>query len=151
MADSRLHDQPDPAPDAPQQMVYRRAPKITPFLVTGGFVGVVVAFIWVAIQGPTAEYSQSQTLGFFAAMFAIVGITLAALWWLLVDRRSKRNMETVYARRTEDPTAADVALTEDDYREWSNIQQKQRADAAHRQRLVDAKAAAKTKKRSARK
>lgn len=162
MADSRLHDQSDPAaaaehepapdtPPTPQQMVYRRAPKITPFLVTGGLFGVVIAFFWVAVQGAAEEYSQGQTLGFIAAIFATIGVTLAALWWLLLDRRSKRHAETVYARRTENPQAADVAVTEDDYHEWSQFQQQQQIEDARRQQLAEAKAAAKAKKPSKRK
>lgn len=132
-------------------MVYRRAPKITPFLVSGGLFGVVVAFFWVAVQGPAQEYSQGQTLGFIAALFATIGVTLAALWWLLLDRRSKRQAATVYARRTENPAAADVLLTEDDYDEWSQFQQQQLVEDARRQRLAEAKAEAKAKKPSKRK
>ncbi len=159
MADSKAHDQPGPAdaagadstPDTPQQMTYRRAPKITPFLVTGGFIGVIVAFFWVAIQGTSEEYTLGQTLGFLAALFAIIGFTLAALIWLVIDRRSKRHVETLYARQTNDPEAADVAFTEDDYVEWSRLQHKQRADEERRQQHLDAKAAAKAQKRTQRK
>lgn len=159
MADSRLHDQPETSgaasngtsPDTPQQMVYRRAPKITPFLVTGGFFGVVVAFFWVAIQGTTQEYTQAQALGFMAALFGILGLTIGALAWLLLDRRSKRHLETVYARPTTNPEAADVALTKDDYQEWSQFQQRQRADDTRRQQQLEAKAAAKAQKRNKRK
>lgn len=131
-------------------MVYRRAPKVTPFLITGVVFGVVIACIWVGIQGPTPDYSQTQTLGFLAAVLGSAGLTLGAVSWLVVDRRSKRRTETVLARPTDDPDAADVALTEDDYREWSRVQQQARADAAHRQRLAEAKAAAKASKRKQR-
>ena len=171
MADSRLEDHSEPADaaetpqpeaastnastspsqDAPQQMVYRRAPKIVPFLVTGAVFGVVVACFWVALHGAIQEYSQTQTLGFFAAICAPVGVVLAALVWLLVDRRSKRHTETVYARHTDDPAAANVALTKDDYSEWSQFQRKQRAEEARRSRLAQAKAAAKAEKRNKRK
>lgn len=155
MADSKLNDQPaefeEPHEDAPQQMVLRRAPKITPFLVSGAVLGVVAAFFWVAIMGTTPEYSQTQTVSFFAALFAIVGVSIGALWWLVVDRRSKRNMETMYARRTEDPDAADVALTEDDYVEWSQFQHNERLEQARREQFAQAKAEAKAKKHSKRK
>ena len=159
MADSRLPNQPETAGDSgnnstsetPQQMVYRRAPKIAPFLVTGGFFGVVIAFFWVAIQGTSDEYTQAQTLGFMAALLGVVGITIGALVWLALDRRSKRHTETVYARRTTDPEAADVALTKDDYLEWSQFQQRQRADETRRAQQLAAKAAAKAHKRSKRK
>ena len=175
MADSRLEDhsdtadaantpppETDPAPeaastnaaatqDAPQQMVYRRAPKVTPFLVAGGVFGVIIACFWVALQGAIQEYSQAQTLGFLAGICATVGVALAALVWLLVDRRSKRHTETVYARQTDDPAAANVALTKDDYSQWSQFQHKQRAEEARRTRIAEAKATAKTEKRNKRK
>lgn len=137
--------------DIPQQMVYRRAPKVAPFLVAGGVLGVVVACFWVALQGAIQEYSQTQTLGFVAALCATVGVALAALVWLLVDRRSKRQTETVYARPTDDPAAANVALTKDDYSQWSQFQQKQRAEEARRTRIAEAKATAKAEKRNKRK
>lgn len=159
MADSRLHDQPETAgaagddstTETPQQMVYRRAPKIAPFLVTGGFFGVVIAFFWVAIQGTPEGYTQSQILGFMAALLGVVGLTGGALVWMLLDRRSKRHMETVYARETTDPEAADVALTKVDYREWSQLQRRQRDDEARRAQQLEAKAAAKAHKRNKRK
>lgn len=147
-ASTNPSDESDAASDAPQQMVVRRAPKIAPFLVTGAVFGIIVACFWVALQGSLEEYSQTQTLGFLAAVFAIIGLTVAALVWLFVDRRSKRHTETVYARRTEDPAAADVALTKDDYSEWSQFQKQQRAEEARRARLAEAKAEAKTKKRN---
>lgn len=140
-----------PQADTPQQMVLRRAPKITPFLVSGAVLGVVVAFFWVAIAGSTEEYSQTQTVSFFAAIFAIVGVAISALWWMIVDRRSKRSMETVYARPTEDPEAADMALTQDDYAQWSQFQQNERLEQARREQFAQTKADAKAKKHSKRK
>lgn len=155
MADSTLHDKPaesqEPQAATPQQMVLRRAPKITPFLVSGAVLGVVVAFFWVAIMGATQEYSQTQTLSFFAAIFAILGVAIGALWWMMIDRRSKRTVETVYARRTENPDTADVALTQDDYAQWSQFQQKERLEQARREQFAQVKADAKAKKHSKRK
>ena len=150
MADSRLED-PSDAADAPQQLVYRRAPKIAPFMVTGAVLGFVVACFWVPLQGPIGGYSQTQTLGFVAALCAIVGLTIGAVVWLVIDRRSKASTETMYARRTDDPSAADVAMTEDDYSEWALFQQRERANEAYRARKAETKAAAKPKKRTKRK
>lgn len=159
MADSRLNDHPATADDAepgkalevaPQQMVYRRAPKITPFLVTGAVLGVVAAFFWIATVGATEDYSLGQTASFFAALFAVVGLTVGAVWWMIVDRRSKRKVSTVYARRTDDPAAADVALTQDDYSEWSQFQQQEHIETARREQHAQAKAQAKAEKRNKR-
>ena len=161
MADSKFHDHPAESPDvpaepevaseAPQELVYRRAPKITPFLVTGAVLGVVVAFFWVPIAGATQEFSLAQTVSFFSAIFAVAGLAIGAVWWMIVDRRSKRNMSTVYARPTQDPDATDVALTEDDYAEWSEFQRNERLDQARREQFAQAKADAKAKKHSKRK
>src|SRR5690625_7831177 len=115
MADSRLEDHPDAADaqpdDAPQQMVYRRAPKIAPFLVTGGVLGFVIACFWVPLQGASIEgYSQAQTLGFLGAVCAVVGVTIAALICLVLASRSNRIISTCLARRTVFSDTADVAI-----------------------------------------
>src|SRR5690625_7461723 len=120
MADSRLED-PSDAADAPQQLVYRRAPKIAPFMVTGAVLGFVVACFWVPLQGTIGGYSQTQTLGFVAALCAIVGLTIGAVVWLVIDRRTKASNETKYARRTDDPSAADEATTEGAYNDRTLI------------------------------
>ena len=159
MADSKLNDHTaeqgssDQTLDepAPQQMVYRSAPKVVPFLVSGGMLGVIVAFFWVAIRGAAPEYSLVQTLSFFAAIFAIAGLTVGAVAWMIMDRRSKRNVSTVYTRRTEDPDAADVAVSKDDYSEWSQFQQNERHEEALREQFAQAKAQAKASKRTKRK
>ncbi len=158
MSDSRLDDASDstetpetPTPETPLQLVYRRAPKTAPFLVAGAVLGFVVACIWVPLQGPIGGYTQTQTLGFVAALCAIVGLAIGAVVWLVIDRRSKTSTETLYARRTDDPTAADVMLTEDDYSEWSLAQQRERANQTYRARKAAAKAATKTKKHPQRK
>lgn len=165
MADSKFHDQPGESeeatasaqpdtaaePEAPEQMVVRRAPKITMFLVSGAVLGVVAAFFWVGLVGGTEEYSQGQALAFFAFIFGTVGLTIGALWWMIVDRRSKRQTETVYARRTQNPDAADVALTKDDYAQWSQFQQNERIEQARREQFAQAKAQAKAQKHSKRK
>ena len=145
MADS------NPNAPAPQQMVYRSAPKVTPFLVSGGLLGVIVAFFWVGIRGAAPEYTLVQTLSFFAAIFAIAGLAVGAVVWIIMDRRSKRNVSTVYTRRTDDPDAADVAVSKDDYSEWSQFQQNERHEQALREQFAQAKAQAKADKRIKRK
>ncbi len=155
MADSRLNEHPtndaESNSTAPYEMVYRRAPIITPFLVTGGIFGVLVAFVWGGFAGGTQDYTQFQTVSFFAIAFAIVGMAIGALVWLVLDRRSKRHTATMYAKPTQDPDAADVALSEDDYSEWSQFQQKQRIEQSRREQLAQAKAKAQAEKRNKRK
>lgn len=139
--DSNGRHQQDPA----EEMVLRRAPKISMFLVSGGVLGVVVAFFVVAIQGEVEDYTTTQMVSFFGALFAVIGAAIAAALWMLIDRRSKRNMATFYARRTDNPDSADMALTEDDYSEWSQFQRNQRLEQARRQQFAEAKAQAKAK------
>lgn len=148
MADSEQHVD---VHSTPQQMMYRRAPKVTPFLVAGAVLGIIAAFFWVAIQGGNEEFSTTQTLGFLAVLFAAVGAAIAALVWMLLDRRSKRHVETVYAQRTEDPALADVVVAEDDYQEWSRVQQVARSEEQRKEHLAAAKAQSKAQKRHRRK
>ncbi|HIW46164.1 MAG TPA: chloride channel protein [Candidatus Yaniella excrementigallinarum] len=155
MADSRLNEHPNNDAESnstpPYEMVYRRAPIITPFLVTGGIFGVLVAFIWGGFAGGTEDYTQFQTVSFFSIAFAIIGMAIGALVWLMLDRRSKSNTATMYAKRTQDPDAADVAVSEDDYSQWSQFQQKQRIEQSRREQLEQAKAKAEAEKHNKRK
>ena len=81
----------------------RRAPKISVFLVLGGVVGIIAAFILTfAFQGTeeaspytTIVYSQGQVFGFLALVCIAVGVLLAGLLALILDRRSRRRTRDV--------------------------------------------------------
>lgn len=95
----------------PERLIVRRAPKIIPFMVAGFFVGVVIAFITVAVLGSPSDYTYGSTLAFFAAFFGLAGLTVATLIWLVLNRRSTRQVTEIYAREVSDPAEADIALS----------------------------------------
>src|SRR5699024_8740978 len=99
MADSRLNEHPNNDAESNStpacEMVYCRAPIITPFLVTGGIFGVLVAFSWGGFAGGPEDYTQLQTVALFSIGVAIVRIAIGALVWLMVDRWCQRNTDTI--------------------------------------------------------
>jgi hypothetical protein len=81
----------------------RRAPKISVFLLLGAAVGVLVAMILTFSFNGTAdpspntgvEYSQGQVFGFLALICVPIGIALAGIVALLLDRRSQHRTRSV--------------------------------------------------------
>jgi hypothetical protein len=81
----------------------RRAPKISVFLIAGAALGVLVAMILTfAFDGTSqvspntgVEYSQGQVFGFLVLICAPVGIALAGILALILDRRSQRHTHEV--------------------------------------------------------
>lgn len=75
----------------------RRAPKFSVFLLLGGAVGILVALILTFTFNGTDEvspntgvvYSQGQVFGFLLLICIPVGLALAAVVALLLDRRSR--------------------------------------------------------------
>lgn len=78
-----------------REVVVRRAPKFTPFLLGGVVLGFVAAGIVVFGQPEDPQYTPAAAFGFFAMIFGIVGVGLGALLALALDWRSHRR-----ARRT---------------------------------------------------
>jgi H+/Cl- antiporter ClcA len=81
----------------------RRAPKFSVFLILGAAIGLVVALILTfAFNGTSVEspntglvYTPGQVFGFLALICVPVGIALAALVALLLDRRSRGHTRDV--------------------------------------------------------
>ena len=81
----------------------RRAPKISVFLLLGAAVGLLVAMILtIAFDGTAGaspntdlEYTQGQVFGFLALIFVPVGLALAGILALVLDRRSRRRTHEV--------------------------------------------------------
>jgi hypothetical protein len=66
----------------------RRAPRIGPFLISGGLLGFVVGLL-LSVFGPeTATYSLGRAVGFLGLGCAAIGVLLAGLVYVLLDRRS---------------------------------------------------------------
>ncbi|AXR74877.1 MULTISPECIES: hypothetical protein [Auritidibacter] len=122
-------DQPDGSPQPEQEtVVFRRAPKIAPFLVGGALLGVLVALVMVGIQGTSEDYTLMATLGFFAVLFAVPGVALGGLLWLVLDRQSKKHTRTYYSRPVDDPRQADYAVTDDEWSAWRSQTARRLAD-----------------------
>jgi len=81
----------------------RRAPKFSVFLMLGAAVGIIVAMILTFAFDGTDEvspntgmiYSQGQVFGFTALICIPLGIALAAVLALILDRRSSRHTREV--------------------------------------------------------
>ncbi|WFP16021.1 hypothetical protein [Citricoccus muralis] len=99
-----------PTPSDPTQLVLRRAPRLSVFLIGGALLGVIAALILNGTQEPNPDFVEESALGFFMVTLAVPGLALGALAWLLVDRRSKKRARTVYAEPTTDYDNADFAL-----------------------------------------
>jgi H+/Cl- antiporter ClcA len=66
----------------------RRAPNIVPFLVTGALLGFLVG-VAIALIGPdNPDYSTMTLVGLFGVMFAALGLLVAGVVLVVVDKRS---------------------------------------------------------------
>ena len=88
---------PEHSQDRIETVRVRRAPKISVFLIAGGALGLLVALILTFAFNGTAdpspntgvEYSQGQVFGFLALICVPIGIALAGVTALILDRRSQ--------------------------------------------------------------
>ncbi|GAB2849307.1 potassium transporter Trk [Microbacterium insulae] len=82
----------------------RRAPKFSVFLLLGGALGLLAAMILTfafngteyASPNTGLVYSQGQVFGFLALICVPVGLALAAVVALLLDRRSSSRSRDVF-------------------------------------------------------
>lgn len=78
-------------------VLVRRAPRFTPFLITGALLGVLAAAV-LALTGPeNAEFTRGSIFGFFAMIFAIPGLLLAGVAVLVLDRISVKKARRALA------------------------------------------------------
>jgi H+/Cl- antiporter ClcA len=81
----------------------RRAPKFSVFLLVGAALGVIVAMILTFAFNGTDDvspntglvYSQGQVFGFMLLVCIPVGLALAGILALILDRRSARHTKDV--------------------------------------------------------
>lgn len=82
----------------------RRAPKFSVFLLLGGALGLLAAMILTfafngteyASPNTGLVYSQGQVFGFLALICVPVGLALAAVVALVLDRRSSSRSRDVF-------------------------------------------------------
>ncbi|GAA5228090.1 hypothetical protein [Paeniglutamicibacter antarcticus] len=79
----------EPAPQNIEVQVYA-APKFWPFMGVGALVGVIIAFISAYLGPESAEISRGSVAGFLAVGFAFVGVLVAGIVFLVVDRITRK-------------------------------------------------------------
>ena len=89
--------------DHVERMRMRRAPKFSVFLFAGAALGVIAAMILTFSFSGTDDvspntglvYSQGQVFGFMLLVCIPVGLALAGILALILDRRSARRTKDV--------------------------------------------------------
>lgn len=76
-----------------------RSPRYARFMLAGGIIFAIAAFIVTYSTPQDGTYSQSTVLGFTLAIFVTVGVTVGAVIALVVDRIVSRRLHTVQADR----------------------------------------------------
>lgn len=92
--------EPTPPPQSPQniEVMVHSSPKFWPFMGVGGVLGIIIGIV-SAFMGPEqAEFSRGSVAGFLATAFAVIGVLLAGIVFLIVDRvtlkRGRRGLAT---------------------------------------------------------
>ncbi|MCW4463988.1 DUF3482 domain-containing protein [Glutamicibacter sp. MNS18] len=70
----------------PFEVDVHSSPKLWPMLITGGVTGALAGAVIALLGEPSANYTVAATLGFFAAMCAAIGLAVAAVVYLVIDR-----------------------------------------------------------------
>lgn len=96
-------------------MIYRRAPRISVFLILGGVVGAVVGIVAGVLGSGNVQFTSGQVIGFMLAIGALAGLALGAVAAIVADRLSVRRAHEVQAqaessRRPRTATRADGAV-----------------------------------------
>ncbi|MFF5791856.1 hypothetical protein ACFY5D_07405 [Paeniglutamicibacter sp. NPDC012692] len=94
---------PGSSPSANIEVVVHSAPKFWPFMGVGALVGIIIAFI-SAYSGPESpDFSRGSVAGFLSVGFAIAGVLLAGIVFLIVDRVTLKRGRRATAVPTGEP------------------------------------------------
>lgn len=89
---------PSPAPATRETVLYRRAPKLSVFLILGGLLGAVLG-MFVGVVGPgNVMFTTGQVVGYMIVIFTILGISAGAVVALVIDRISLGRAREIDAR-----------------------------------------------------
>lgn len=77
----------------------RRSPRYGRFMIVGGGIFAIVAFILTYAFPQEADYDPAQVFGFLLILGVTVGVTLGGLLALVLDRATARRARTVIADR----------------------------------------------------
>jgi hypothetical protein len=92
-----------------REITIRRAPKFVPFLVVGGLLGLIAAFIITFAVPENPDFTRGSVLGFFAVLLALPGVLIGALAALLFDFISVRRAKRATVESTGDDADGGVA------------------------------------------
>lgn len=76
-----MTQQPGKVPDT-----VRRSPRFTPFLITGGIVGLLIGFLVSVVGHPDTRYDASAALGFLGLVCAGLGALVGGIIAVLLDK-----------------------------------------------------------------
>ncbi|WAB84346.1 hypothetical protein OVN20_01880 [Microcella daejeonensis] len=101
------------APAPREQVSVRRAPKISAFLIVGGFLGFLGTLIATSLYPADPSLGFTTLLAYFSLYGISLGVLLGAVVAILVDRRSRRRARTVDADREQvDPAPLEGEVEE---------------------------------------
>lgn len=83
-----------------EQVKIRRSPKFFPFLLTGGILGLIVAFVLNAMITPEAR-SAASILGYLVAFSVAIGGGLGIAVAVILDRIGSARSKTLEATKLE--------------------------------------------------
>ena len=83
-----------------EQVQIRRSPKFFPFLLTGGILGLIVAFVLNALIHPDAR-TAAPILGYLVAFSVAIGAGLGITAAVILDRIGSARSKTLEATKLE--------------------------------------------------
>lgn len=83
----------------------RRAPRVSVFLGTGAAIGLIAGIVIGVLGSGNVEFTTTQVIGYMAVIFALLGMALGAVAYVVADRISVRRAREVQAH-LESRTAA---------------------------------------------
>ncbi|MDR9434794.1 hypothetical protein [Pontimonas sp.] len=92
-------DSGDRAGASEQPMRLRRAPKLAPFVLLGAGLGLIVTLTLTSLFPADPSVGFSVLAGYFSLYGVTGGIGLGLLFWLLLDRRSKKRERDITAEK----------------------------------------------------
>lgn len=108
---------PAPEPGERQQLSVRRAPKISAFMVVGGFLGFVATLIaTVSVPSdPTSQVGLGTLVAYFSLYGITAGVVVGAVLGIVLDRVSRKRARTIEAvHEVVDPAPIEGELDETD-------------------------------------
>jgi hypothetical protein len=92
----------------------RRAPRLSAFILVGALVGLLATIIVTSLFPAAPEVGFAATVGYFSLFGVPVGVLLAALLALWLDRRSTRRSAQVVAGRLDVRVDDEPSVVRDD-------------------------------------